>query len=239
MTYFEQLVTFTALPNGINSSGQLKVSVHIAPRLSSNAQGLELHQFLDFANFAADQIGFTLVLSSGHKLATSLDPTAPVIEPNNALWTTIFPPTTPVESYTLDSVDTFSDRLIRSYPAANVAQFTSNLYTMIGLSNPIGHPSARTLLSKTGLGQIATDPAARSDTHPGPLTTLLANLDKELQSNGGVLPPEPYDPANIGRRYRALSSPRRSLSSISTRASARWAATRNCCATSASSATWW
>lgn len=246
---FQQTVTFTALPNGIASDGRLKLSVFISPRLSSPASTLTLANFPDFQNFAtsAQSMSFSVVFDQHPPVSAQIDPMVP--QPDNYLWSTIFPPTCPVASFALDSIDTYGDRFIRSYPAANIAHFATNLYTTFGLSNPLDYPSAAALLSNSALGQFATDRAPKNDVGNGSMPSLLHQLDVALQQAGGVLPPKPYNPANIGldmaQVYKfhepppipglLLDTP--SPNSIFTRVWERWAAIRPCFASWGSSVT--
>jgi hypothetical protein len=194
----QQTVTFTALPNGMTSDGKLRLSVFIAPRLFTDEEPPVLARFPDFANFGATAAGMSFVVSFGvgHAAVTaSFDPNTPAPD-GGAVWNAIFPASTVgVEDFT---VDTYSDRLLRSYPASNIKQHLSNLYASVGLALPPAFPSAASLGSPNALGQLATfEDNADEPFYNDNTIDLLRQLDRQISVNN-VMPAQPYDPANFG-----------------------------------------
>jgi hypothetical protein len=148
-----QLLVWTALPNGYDSSGALKLSVFLAPQLTADIpvgdQFAALSLFPDFANWpqAINQspdgpITFTVTLSDGVNTftenATNVTPAPPVgINPADA-WAAIFDPNaTSVNSFTFTD---YSQRFINSFPAADIEAFVASLYGTLGTiaaTNPL------------------------------------------------------------------------------------------------------
>lgn len=183
-----QTITLTPLPNGRLSGGRVRLSVHISPRLESDEDGAHplLSAFPDFAEWARRSASapFQVEFGDGGPVPAELDETQP---PDPDLWEAIFPLACAVKPFRFTS---FAGQKLRSFPAANVHQYLTNLYTSFGLSNPLDHPTADALLAGTALGSFASDASDR-------VRQLLFDQVEEMISGSNVIRPVGYSPENV------------------------------------------
>ncbi len=129
----QQTLMWTPLPNGVDDSGNLRLSLLLSPRLVGDAPGTELDAFPDFrdwpdtlanAKFELDLNGQVLVVAGltttgGARIDTRYG------LPDSSLWQAMFPRDTPVRDFA------FEDRInsaVLSYPAASLHQQMRKLY---------------------------------------------------------------------------------------------------------------
>lgn len=157
MSLNEGLV-FTLLPNGVTTKNNItsfRFSVFVSPRLTPNPSPGTLAQFapdLSNANHGwpttLENSTFAVVFNGSTTLGATLV-TAP-LDLNTALWNTLFPSTTSVNPY---QIDTYNNFTILSYPTKNLHAFIQNQYLLVAASSPKTFPSLSTL-GQNGLGQI-------------------------------------------------------------------------------------
>lgn len=129
----EQTLLWTPLPNGVDESGNLRLSLLLSPRLAGDAPGTQLDEFPDFLDWP-ETLGrseFQLQLN-GQSLAVAGLATAGDARvdtryglPDGSLWQAMFPANTPVRDFH------FEDRInsaVLSYPAAALHERTRKLY---------------------------------------------------------------------------------------------------------------
>jgi hypothetical protein len=123
-----QTVMWTALPNGIvgdQSNRRLRLSVYVSPRLQTD-QGQSLGLFQDFLNWPAHlqpgNVTFAAYVSNPGATSAPSGPIAATITsqpPSSALWTALFPSTSPVTSYMFDK-DKLNGAVVSSYRHAGI-----------------------------------------------------------------------------------------------------------------------
>lgn len=148
----KQTTLWTALPNGHGTAGgaHVKISVLVSPRLqSTEAAWLTLGDpaYADFLHWAEKMktVQFTVEFAGRPPITV-----APVITPlDDALWTAIFKPSTPVEPHKLPNVGAIR---VNSYPVRNVAQRLKQTYQAVAINSPV-------LLPRADLADPALEPA--------------------------------------------------------------------------------
>jgi hypothetical protein len=190
MNLIRQTITWTAIPNGIKSDGKLKLSVLVSPRLESDEfipphTTPILKQFPDFLDWTSKKIDFSVVFQEGNsfrKLGAKM-----VNMAEKRPWSSIFNETTTVESYIPDK---YSDRVIRSYPVSEVAQFLKQQYQQIAILSPTQFPSASQLMEGFSLNKIVFDWQLQNGRiRPAHLDDdLNHDLDETLKKHGTVPP---------------------------------------------------
>lgn len=171
MSSLDQTVIWTALPNGLTETGDLQLSVFVAPRLSSTETPPLLKGF-DFENWpdtvlaqSGGTIGFEVRfgLPPTSTVTASRAPTSANVEPD--YWTDIFDPSkTAVEKWTYNDLSTVP---LHSYYTAQVAGFCQSLYADLGVNFPKTFPPAQLLQ-----GALNDEPAAK----PPPATPVYNNV---------------------------------------------------------------
>jgi hypothetical protein len=142
MTTYQEILLWTALPNGIDSSGHLKVSVFLSPQLGANPNPVPpaftaLNNFPDWINWPNTvkngAFSFSVIMKQGLNTfvsaATNATP-APPTDPTVA-WPLIFKPTT-TEVTTFTFTDYLADMEIASYSSKTILDFVSGLYGIMG-----------------------------------------------------------------------------------------------------------
>ena len=205
----EQTIVWTALPNGTTGGGQtLKLSVHVAPRLSASSSGgggggggagaggggggavgpayVPLSQFPDFLDWASRDIRFRVHLGGAPAVTVSPQPGR---RPD--LWKSLFSASTPVEPYSWDNVwiDPAKTRF-RSYPVARVRSFLAGVYGTVAKQAPSEWPSTD-VLGRAGLSQVPATGGAYGTLVPGEtLEAVQASLDRLYDDRVGAVPPD-------------------------------------------------
>lgn len=186
----KQTIIFTALPNGRTPDGKLRLSVLVSPRLDAGAAANPtLSLFGDFTDFATTSAGipFEVTFGSGAPLPASRDETDH--PPISELWQSLFPGSASVAPF---GIPHLINRKIRSFPASNVKQHLQALYTSVGLTSPVDHPSPDVLLAPSAMGKYASDPTSRDGVHDA----LVSSVEDTLTRNKYV-PPTSYSPSNV------------------------------------------
>jgi hypothetical protein len=123
----KQTIIFTALPNGREADGSLRLSVFISPRLWSddpNVAKLELSKFPDFVDWT------TIVSSINWKVAFGGGPTlnANVVgdPPEAAKWSALFKTDTDVIPYRFDD---YRGSMIETFPSDFIHDFLAGVYS--------------------------------------------------------------------------------------------------------------
>ncbi len=132
-----QTIIWTALPGGVarleNGDIYARLSAYVSFRLEANAdEGDTLGLYPDVLNWTKTLQGISSFrlefdnpnLVANPKLLSQID---------NDWWGGLFNEQTYVKPYVLPD---YTDRLIVSYPVANIARFVKELYQRVGLNNP-------------------------------------------------------------------------------------------------------
>jgi hypothetical protein len=135
----QQRVVFTALPQGLDGS-QLRLLAFISPRLYivDGPTVPHLSLFPDFVDWPSTEISWKVVFGSHAGVAATV--TSP--RPDGAAWKAVFSETSYVQPYEFQS---FSGRVVNSYPHSYVRQFAYNLYGQIASKSPLAFPSRSAL----------------------------------------------------------------------------------------------
>ncbi|WP_370948861.1 hypothetical protein AB5J62_15270 [Amycolatopsis sp. cg5] len=144
----KQTIIWTVLPVRGPSTGQLKLSVFLTFRLTPDANRT-LGAFGDLADWAAVPITWAVSVNGTEVPATETSTR------DTSLWTKVFPASTPVTPY---GMDTFSDKANRSYPVSKVHDFVKREYRQIAVGSPTAPVHLDTLVGPpgqpAGLGKI-------------------------------------------------------------------------------------
>jgi hypothetical protein len=144
----KQLITWTALPNGIGTAKDgvtpvLKISVRASPRLTPDSGGSPIGSFADFVNWAGKPWSFS-VLFGDYPSSGPVTPTVTGLKPVNKLlpelWTKLFQGLPPVMVHERKTGD-YSNPVVRSFPASRVLEFIKKQYTAIALEFPTELPT--------------------------------------------------------------------------------------------------
>jgi hypothetical protein len=204
-----QTITWTALPNGYTANGKLKLSVFVAPRLTTNPAvetTLDAGGFKDFSDWPTTLqpgISFTVSFSSGQTISgpnvTRVG--TPLSGLRGDLWRALFPPATVVRPFRFKDLQNFE---ILSYPAQYLQQFLKNLYVNMAVQSGIEHPDVDQLIGGAGTFQdIAFYPAPRGgDANRKP--RLLAVLLDALKRDKTIKPVKPASPDDHARNFLQL-----------------------------------
>jgi len=140
-----QLVLWTAIPNGIAPDGNLRVSVHVAPRLTpSNSPG-SLAEFPDWVNWPGTAISWQV------KIGGTNYPATVVSTSSSPLWQLLFPASTFVRPSDYQSL---TGHKLYSYPTSFVRSFFFGAYSALAVSNATDWPSASSLLNNTPFSHL-------------------------------------------------------------------------------------
>lgn len=189
-------IVWTALPNGVagtppNTANGLMLSVFIAPRLRPDptATSPTLGLFPDFLDWPAtlSKVQFAVQFAGGPTLTARPHP-RPRLAPNSVLWRKVFPPSTPIQSHTLDD---YTSRFVLSYPVQNVLSFVKGAYQQVAVATqpdqdtglqqlPLIQPPPNAQLG--GTLQAFLDPglALPENTGPGPTGQPIKGLQDRL-----------------------------------------------------------
>lgn len=149
-----QKILWTCLPNGIDeSSNFLKLSVLVSPQLDPGSKAPRLDTFPDFSPWPAifrNALKFSVQILSLRKITnvptTSVkrippDPAGASPDPDPALWTKLFPPSTFVPSHGPNHAQRFAGALqsqsgFRSYPVRNIVAYMKSVQTGVASTSP-------------------------------------------------------------------------------------------------------
>ena len=149
-----QSVILTALPNGFDDSGRLKVTVFVTPRLSTDGPSpLTLGDFEAFVDWPAsvgrllDEGGLVIAMETVGPLATGLDPASRA--PDSATWSALLDPdevgvhaSSPPAGQPGAGFRDLSSRVMRSYPTGLVGDQILALYRDVATVAPTSFPPA-------------------------------------------------------------------------------------------------
>jgi hypothetical protein len=156
-----QTVTWTALPDG-RAGDRLRFSVHVAPRLHTDAAEGTLADFPDWVDWPANLTGpgvtFKLVFSGPGLTLPPIDVT-PLPLFDSARWTGMFPPSTLVRGHQFK--DPACTR-INSYPVSHVVGFLKERYGRFGTEHPETFPPYDELVAGDAFGPIGFEDVAVS-----------------------------------------------------------------------------
>lgn len=144
----KQLITWTALPNGIGTAADgktavLKLSLRVSPRLTPASGGTPIDRFDDFVNWPDKEWSFS-VLFGDYVTAGPTTPTVSGIKPTNKLvpelWTKLFIGTSSLMVRDRKAKD-YSNPVVRSFPASRVHDFIKQQYTAVAITSPTDLPT--------------------------------------------------------------------------------------------------
>ena len=136
----QQQINWTVLPNGLSSDGTaLKFSVFVSPRLTPDYGNQNLGDFPEFLDWPStlSSIPFSLVIDGGPTITASITST-----PSSAIWKLLFNSNTYVKPYSFDS---YSSRIVRSFPTNSVHSFIQNQYLSTLTSSGAIFPTLKSL----------------------------------------------------------------------------------------------
>ncbi|MDO8586002.1 MAG: hypothetical protein Q7T82_03085 [Armatimonadota bacterium] len=166
-----EMITWTALPNGVVGTGpdaRLKVSVFISPRLKQGGDGSadSLSKYPSFIDWPAvvKNIHFGVEFEGVQPIANVIKVSP---DPESELWKALFKPAAPVKSFTIGD---FHTRPVLSYPVSHVQTFLKEKYLSVAAEPQLVTelPLVRHLASDDMFGRIAF--------HPRPAHVAAAEL---------------------------------------------------------------
>jgi hypothetical protein len=158
-------VIWTALPRGLDDHGRPLVSLHVAPRLTTDDGDTSLHKLGEFPAFVdwpkrLEQITFKALFDSGESAAAK-----PVMTPSGSLWAALFESATPVGPHAFQD---HAKRDLHIFPVRPILQFLETTYGALSAAGPqlpsIDDPS----------GPLAAF---------GPLERVIAQSDETLKQS--------------------------------------------------------
>lgn len=200
----EQSILWTALPRSIaKGSGNPILSVVVAPQLKTDVIPEQLGQFNDFLDWPATLAKLEFQASVGGSTFTC-KPFLP--DPNLAaeskLWKALFPKTTYVRPYQFDQLD---NRLIFSYPMANVLGYLKQVYQAFGASEEF--PSVEELAKQLGPINTYRNPLVNSTVGTTPEKDIIETF-RPVMRKFGAIPPGPPDPATDFAQLQHFFAPK-------------------------------
>lgn len=141
----KQKIIWTVLPNGYSPDDptKLRLSVFVSPRLATTSGSPLLGLFDDFLDWPAalNEMSFAVQFSAGVAVAATR-----VGEPiESPLWKAMFKSTGKVDTFTFQPV---TNKIVRSYPYANVHDWVKTQYQQIILDSPEQHPTSQSVAAK-------------------------------------------------------------------------------------------
>lgn len=187
----KQNLMWTALPNGLDSNGNLRISAMISPRLSPDADQV-LKPFADFLDWPATvrrarftiHFGAQTVAIRGNETSAPARLDSALALPDSSVWTALFKPDTFVAGYTFeDHVGTS----VLSYDTVAVHSLAQNLYSSLGGKTSDALPKISSLLEDPGW-QGLISAVAVIDRNSGESNDGLRNVHQQFAAfkNGGL-----------------------------------------------------
>src|SRR5262245_40406496 len=141
-----QLVTFTALPNGVTSNGRLRLSVFVSPFLQPDGGGqTDLDRFPDWLDWPSRQLTFTAQFGGAAAIAAARVGDAP----RSDLWKSLFSgdaqvghPELLTAAAAIGIQDTSDGPAFDSYNTRFLHQWLKEAYVQVATSNPEAFPSS-------------------------------------------------------------------------------------------------
>src|SRR6185369_11273305 len=188
----KQTIIFTALPNGREADGSLRLSVFISPRLwdtDASIQKMKLSQFDDFRDWPSRVNAATWqVTFEGGPTLNATVPGGPVA--TKEFWTALFKDNTDVLPYRFDD---YRGAVIETFPSDVILDFLVGVYTRAasqpGLGAGVHLPSIGAVAADPAIRDIADDVKPQEVPTPGPMPPP--------RDEGGRVPaPEPEPPVD-------------------------------------------
>jgi hypothetical protein len=144
-------MVWTALPDGRGEAGALRLSAHVAPRLST-AGGWDTRlgdepDFADLVDWPPADLYLEVVFDHLGAFEGRIvsDP------PRSELWRAVFPPETPVRSF---GVPDLTDTPMHTYPSSKLADWLEDAYARVAAAAPTDHPTVGALDQLIGLREL-------------------------------------------------------------------------------------
>jgi hypothetical protein len=144
-------MVWTALPDGRTDTGALRLSAHLAPRLST-AGGWDTRlgdepDFADLLDWPPADLHLEVVFDHAGAFEARIvsDP------PRPELWRSVFPPETPVRSF---GVPDMTDTPLHTYPSSKLADWLRDAYARVAAAAPTDHPTVGALEQLIGLSDL-------------------------------------------------------------------------------------
>lgn len=135
-----QTLIWTACPAGVDSSGNYRLSIHVAPRLVPNTSPSTLSEFPDFLAWPSVNLGTIRVVFGNNFMTNGIVATNPAPDMNR--WQDLFSSTTPVRGRAFED---YTQRRIRSYPTANILQHLHDSYALFAATSGDTYPTVQQL----------------------------------------------------------------------------------------------
>lgn len=187
----EQSIMWTALPRSIAKGGGNPVlSVFVSPQLKTDVIPEQLGQFKDFLDWPATlaQLKFQVKIGGATFNCKPFLPD-PKLAAESKLWKALFTKTTYVRPYQFDKLD---NRLIFSYPMANVLGYLKQVYQAFGASEDF--PGVEELTKQLGPINTYRNPLVNSTVGVPQEKSVIETLRPTMTKMGAV-PPGPPNPA--------------------------------------------
>ena len=154
MTY-EQQITWTVLPNGIDNKKRARLSIFVSPRLKTddNLPRPELKQFDNLLTWPDMLVGLAFRLHMDSGWSMEVKPDLSSLDPD--LWSDLFPKNTFVRPYQFPD---YTNRVLHTFPVSSVVSYLKNTYQTVGVQSPGDLPGILTSSHPNqALGQLAED----------------------------------------------------------------------------------
>ena len=192
----KQNLMWTALPNGLDTNGNLRVSAMLSPRLTPDADQI-LKPFTDMLDWpkTVQAARFTIHFGPQTVVIRGSETTAPakldaaLAVADSSVWTALFHPNTFVAGYVFqDHVGTS----VLSYDTVAVHSLAQNLYSSIGSKTSDALPKVSALLGDSGW-QSLVSAVSVIDRAFGESRNGLRNVQQQFAvfKNGGLQSREP------------------------------------------------
>jgi hypothetical protein len=170
-----QRVLWTACPNGMASTGKLRISVAIGPQLMPSGSSATLADFPDWEDWPATEITWKVKIG-----VHTLDATVVSSAPSSALYQSLFLPTTQVDPYQYQS-PTASP--LYTYPASVIRAYFAGLYSRLAHNLPEGGGwhNWQQIVSEEGFGQLPLN--------GDEMQAAIREVRDTFPKGGGPIPP--------------------------------------------------
>ena len=185
-------VIFTALPNGVASSGRPQLSVHIAPRLVPTGPGDgQLQDFAEWEVWPNQTLTPWQVQFGSGEIVPANVVTSPAANP--ARWSALFDPTSLVRGR--PSAEDFTSRKVRSYPVGNVFGHLQTQYATMAATTGDQYPD------RNQLGPFI------NPLRPELIVEMLQQIEKELVAPNFTIGPAPPNPTKDFAQLKRFHTP--------------------------------
>ncbi|MDX2565270.1 hypothetical protein PV371_37375 [Streptomyces sp. TX20-6-3] len=195
----KQTITWTVLPNGGDATS-VRFSLHVAPRLTTNAASGTLQDFPDWIDWPARLQTMTINLVFPE---LNLDVPAQITSTADSnRWKAIFQPSFTVQRNQFSS---YTNRAVRSYPAKHIDTFISDRWSRFGGLSPTSAPSYTELIKADGFGSLVLGSlpgSAKAVTQGAARAARAKSLDGKIKTGPGTTPKDwaiSYNPADAAR----------------------------------------